>query len=116
MRWRVLGYSFLAENADKVRAVEIDGVDSERRDDHRPELSGRAQDLHLCEGRAHAGQAGDPGLSRDSMPGWRQGGPLQRRGLVPFAAKMRAASQQQAQALKPLDRVRAEVTKGRRAQ
>ena len=60
----VLGYSFLEENADKVRAVEIGGVTPDRSDDRRPELSRRAQALCLCEGRASRRQAGDQGFHR----------------------------------------------------
>ena len=63
----VLGYSFLEENADKVRPVKIDGIAPTEATISRPVLSRRAQALHLRQGRAHAGQAAATRLRRRNM-------------------------------------------------
>ena len=60
----VLGFSYLEENADKVKPVQIAGVSPTEADHRGPVLSGRAQALHLSQGRAPPGQAGAQGLRR----------------------------------------------------
>ena len=107
----VLGYSYLEENADKVRA----GADRRRRadrgDDRRPSLSRRAQALHLPQGRAPAGQAQDARFRRRNMP--RCGARAARSsgvGLVPFGGADADAAAQQATDLTPLDPSGAEVS------
>ena len=59
----VLGYSYLEENSDKVKPVQVAGVVSDRGDHRRPVLSGRPQALHLSEGRASCRQARSPATS-----------------------------------------------------
>ena len=109
----VLGYSFLEENADKVAP----GLDrrrcADRSDDQRSQLSRQPQALHLCEGRAHRGQAG---RSRQFIEAyskaWSKGGVLEKRGLVPLSPAEAAAATQQATALTPLDPSEPEVSRG----
>ncbi len=60
----ILGFSYLDENADKVRAGADRRRHAERGDDRQPVLSRRAQALRLHQGRAFAGQAEAQGLRR----------------------------------------------------
>ena len=99
----VLGYSFLAENRDKVRAVELNGVTPS--DETITNLSyPGARKIYTYVKAAHV-QA-KPAI-RDFIAMYARmaadGGPLQSRGLVPFRGDDAAAQQQQAKALKPLD-------------
>ena len=100
----VLGYSYLEQNADKVRAGEDRRRRADRGNDRRPQLSGRAQALHLREGRAHAGQAQAARLRRPICQDVGQGRPARapRPGAV-RRAPMPTAAAKQATELKPLD-------------
>ena len=69
----VLGYSFLEENADKVAPVSIAGIAPTEATISDLCYPGSAQALHLCEGRAHGGQAGDQGFRRGLCQGLGQG-------------------------------------------
>jgi phosphate transport system substrate-binding protein len=81
----VLGYSATSRRMPTRSA----GLDRRRRadrgDDRRPQLSRRAQALHLRQGRAHLGQAGDARLRRRLCQGCGARAVRSRaRGLVPF--------------------------------
>ena len=98
----VLGYSFLAENRDKVRAIEITGVVPT--DEAISNLSyPGARKIYIYAKGQHI-QA-KPAIrdflaTLDRMA--KAGGPLQSRGLVPFSGADAAAAQEQATALTPL--------------
>ncbi len=99
----VLGYSFLEENADKVRPVPIGGVSPTGETIANLTYPG-ARTLYIYVKGQHL-QA-KPKL-RDFVAAfarmWGQGGPLERRGLVPLAGADAAKATQQASELKPLD-------------
>jgi phosphate transport system substrate-binding protein len=99
----VLGYSFLAENSDKVRAVQINGISPS--DETITDLSyPGARRIYMYAKGAH--MQAKPAM-RDFIAMFarmaQEGGPLQRRGLVPFRGEDAAAQQQQATALQPLN-------------
>ncbi|HEX2804221.1 MAG TPA: substrate-binding domain-containing protein [Sphingomicrobium sp.] len=99
----VLGYSFLAENRDKVRAVTVNGVSPS--DTTITDLSyPGARKIFIYAKTAH--MRAKPAM-RDFIAMFatmaQEGGPLQRRGLVPFRGADATAQQQQSTALKPLD-------------
>ena len=98
----VLGYSFLAENRDKVRAIEINGVVPT--DEAISNLSyPGARKIFIYAKGEHIPVK--PAI-RDFLATFARmattGGALQSRGLVPFAGADAAAAQEQATALKPL--------------
>jgi len=98
----ILGYSFLEENADKVKAVEINGSTPTAQSITDLSYPG-ARKIYIYAKGEH--MQAKP-LMRDFLASYAKmagsGGPLQRRGLVPFAAADAAASQEQATKLKPL--------------
>lgn len=98
----VLGYSFLAENRDRVQPVEINGVAPTDESISSLEYPG-ARRIYMYAKGAHI-QA-KPAIrdffamfARMAQPG----GPLQRRGLVPFSGDDATEQQQQATELQPL--------------
>ncbi|MBA2635780.1 MAG: substrate-binding domain-containing protein [Sphingomonas sp.] len=99
----VLGYSFLDENTDKVRAVELNGMTPDASSITNLSYPG-ARKIYIYAKGEHI-QA-KPAI-REFLAAYARmtgsGGPLQSRGLVPFAAADAAAAQEQATALKPLD-------------
>jgi phosphate transport system substrate-binding protein len=99
----VLGYSYLEQNADKVRAVQIAGVAPTEATIADLSYPG-ARKLYIYVKGEHL-QA-KPKL-RDFVAAyakmWGKGGPLERRGLVPFGGTDATAASQQATELKPLD-------------
>lgn len=99
----VLGYSFLEENTDKVRAVELDGNTPTSASITDLTYPG-ARKIYIYAKGEHL-QA-KPAI-RDFLALYARlsgsGGTLQSRGLVPFGAQDAAAAQAQATALKPLD-------------
>ena len=98
----VLGYSFLAENKDKVRAIEINGVLPTDQSISNLNYPGARKIFIYAKGEHIAAK---PSI-RDFLAMFArmaaQGGALQGRGLVPFAGADAAAAQEQATALKPL--------------
>ena len=98
----VLGYSFLAENRDKVRAVQIDGVMPTDQTISSLDYPG-ARKIYIYAKGQH--MQAKPAM-RDFVAMFaqmaRKGGPLQGRGLVPFDGADAAAQQQQATELKPI--------------
>jgi phosphate transport system substrate-binding protein len=99
----VLGYSYLEQNADKIRPVKIAGVAPTEATIANLSYPG-ARKLYVYVKGEH--MAAKPKL-RDFIAQyakmWSTGGPLERRGLVPFAGADATAATQQSTALKPLD-------------
>ena len=99
----VLGYSFVEENADRVKPVSIGGVAPTAETISSLQYPG-ARKLYLYVKGEHM-QAKPP--IREFIATfarmWRQGGLLQRRGLVPLSGIDAGAATQQASALKTLD-------------
>ena len=99
----VLGYSFLEENADKVKPVSIAGVAPTGETISGLSYPG-ARKLYIYVKGQHV-QA-KPKI-RDFIAAyakaWGKGGPLERHGLVPLAAEDAAGATRQASELKPLD-------------
>jgi len=98
----VLGYSFLEENTDKVRAIELDGKKPSEQSITDLSYPG-ARKIYVYAKGEHI-QA-KPAI-REFLAAYAKangpGGLLQQRGLVPFGEADLAASQAQASALKPL--------------
>jgi phosphate transport system substrate-binding protein len=98
----VLGYSFLEENADKVRAVEIDGQVPNAETITSLSYPG-ARKIYIYAKGEHL-QA-KPAI-RDFIAAFARmtgpKGPLERRGLVPFGEADAAAAQEQSTKLAPL--------------
>jgi phosphate transport system substrate-binding protein len=99
----VLGYSYLEQNADKIRPVKVAGVAPT--EDTIANLSyPGARKLYVYLKGEHS--IAKPKI-RDFVAAyskmWGKGGPLERRGLVPFSGADAAAAEAQASALKPLD-------------
>src|SRR3954452_2552059 len=99
----VLGYSYLDENADKVRPVQIAGVTPSEETIANLSYPG-ARKLYIYLKGEH--MTAKPKM-RDFVASyakmWNKGGPLERRGLVPFAGADASAASQQSTELKPLD-------------
>jgi phosphate transport system substrate-binding protein len=99
----VLGYSFLEENADKVKPVSLAGVKPTEETISNLSYPG-ARKLYVYVKGDHA-QA-KPAI-RDFIAAyakaWGKGGTLESRGLVPFGGAEAAAASAQARELKPLD-------------
>lgn len=99
----VLGYSFLAENKDRVRPVEVGGVVPTEETISSLQYPG-ARKLYIYAKGEHL--AAKP-VIRDFLASfaklWGRGGLLEQRGLVPFAGADAAAANAQASALTPLD-------------
>ena len=99
----VLGFSYLEQNADKVRPVKIGGVAPTEATIADLSYPG-ARKLYVYFKGEH--MQAKPKL-RDFVAAfarmWGKGGALERRGLVPFAGAEATAATQQATDLKPLD-------------
>jgi len=99
----VLGYSYLEQNADKVRPVQIAGIAPTEETIANLSYPG-ARKLYVYLKGEHLQVK--PKL-RDFVAQyakmWGKGGPLERKGLVPFGGADATAAAAQATALKPLD-------------
>jgi len=99
----ILGFSYLDENADKVRAVQIAGVTPSEETIANLSYPG-ARKLYIYLKGEHLQVK--PKM-RDFVAAyarmWNKGGPLERVGLVPFGGADSAAAATQATDLKPLD-------------
>jgi phosphate transport system substrate-binding protein len=99
----VLGYSYLEQNADKIRAVTVAGVSPTEATIADLSYPG-ARKLYIYVKGEH--MTAKPKL-RDFVAQyakmWGKGGPLERRGLVPFGGADSGTAATQASALKPLD-------------
>jgi phosphate transport system substrate-binding protein len=99
----VLGFSYLEENSDKVKPVRIGGVSPSEATIADLSYPG-ARKLYIYVKGEHL--AAKPAI-RDFVAAyakaWGPGGPLEKRGLVPFGGADAEAAARQAQELKPLD-------------
>ena len=98
----VLGYSFLEENTDKVRAVELNGQTPTAQTITDLSYPG-ARKIYVYAKGEH--MQAKPAI-REFIAAYARmavaGGPLQRRGLVPFASADAATAQEQSTKLAPL--------------
>lgn len=99
----VLGFSFLEENADKVKPISIKGIT--------PTVQTIADLSYPGSRKLYVYVKGEHLTPKPSLKAfiasfakmWGAGGALEARGLVPFAGADAAAATAQAEALKPLD-------------
>jgi phosphate transport system substrate-binding protein len=99
----VLGYSFLEENSDKVRAVEINGSMPSAETITSLSYPGARIIYIYAKGEHMQAKPAIRDFIAAYAKSWGKGGPLERIGLVPLAAADAAAANSQAAALKPLD-------------
>jgi len=99
----VLGYSFLAENADKVRPVEIGGVLPTEQTIQDLSYPGARALYVYVKGEHLAARPALKAFVAEYARQWASGGALEKRGLVPFGGAEAQAATAQASALKPLD-------------
>ena len=97
------GYSYLADNADKIRPVKIAGVEPTEATIADLSYPGARKLFIYLKGEHMQAKP----LLRDFVAAfakmWGKGGALERRGLVPFAGADAEAASTQARELKPLD-------------
>ena len=99
----VLGYSFLAENADRVRPVEIGGVLPTEATIQDLSYPGARKLFLYVKGEHLQAKPAIRNFLAEYAKQWTSGGALQKRGLVPFGGAEAQAATAQASALKPLD-------------
>jgi phosphate transport system substrate-binding protein len=99
----VLGYSFLAENADKVRPVEIGGILPTEQTIQDLSYPGARELYVYVKGEHLAAKPALKAFIAEYARQWASGGVLEKRGLVPFGGAEAQAATAQASALKPLD-------------
>ncbi len=99
----VLGYSFLEENADRVKPVQIAGVTPTAATIGNLSYPGARKLYIYVKGEHIQAKPGIRAFVAAYAKAWGKGGALERIGLVPFAAADAGAAAQQATALKPLD-------------
>jgi phosphate transport system substrate-binding protein len=99
----VLGYSFLEENADKVRAVSIGGVAPTSDTISNLSYPGARKLYVYAKGEHLQAKPSIREFFAAFAKMWSKGGPLERLGLVPLAASDAGAAAKQATELKPLD-------------
>ena len=99
----ILGFSYLDENADKVKAVEVAGIAPTEETIANLSYPG-ARKLYVYLKGEH--MQSKPKM-RDFVAAyskmWGKGGPLERKGLVPFSGADVSVAEKQASELKPLD-------------
>ena len=98
----VLGYSFLDENTDKIRAVEINGSSPTAQSITDLTYPGARKIFVYAKGEHLKAKPAIREFVAAYARATGQGGLLQQRGLVPFSAADAAASQEQATKLAPL--------------
>ena len=99
----VLGYSFLEENADKVRAVEIGGVTPTEVTISDLSYPGARKLYVYVKGEHLAAKPAIKDFIAAYAKAWGKGGSLERRGLVPFGGADATSATDQAAKLAPLD-------------
>ena len=99
----VLGYSYLEQNADKVRAVQIAGVSPSEATIADLSYPGARKLYIYVKGEHMAAKPKLKDFVAQYAKMWGKGGPLERRGLVPFGGADATAATAQSTALKPLD-------------
>ena len=99
----VLGYSFLEENADKVRGVTLAGVAPTSETISNLSYPG-ARQIYIYAKGEHVGAV--PGMREflaEYAKAWAKGGYLERRGLIPSPADVQAKATQAATQMTPVD-------------
>ena len=99
----VLGYSFLEENADKVKPVSIAGIAPTAATIGDLSYPGARKLYIYVKGEHMQAKPAIKDFIAAYAKAWSKGGPLERRGLVPFGDEDAAAATAQAAALTPLD-------------
>ncbi len=99
----VLGFSYLDENADKVKAVTLGGVSPTEATIADLSYPGSRKLFIYVKGDHLAVKPKMKEFITAYSKLWSKGGLLEKRGLVPFAAADAAAATEQATAMKPLD-------------
>jgi phosphate transport system substrate-binding protein len=99
----ILGFSYLDENADKVKAVEIAGITPTEATIADLSYPGARKLYVYLKGEHMQSKPMMRNFVAAYAKAWGKGGPLERKGLVPFAGADATAAEQQASALKPLD-------------
>jgi phosphate transport system substrate-binding protein len=99
----VLGFSYLEENADKVKPVQIAGVSPSEETIANLSYPGARKLYIYIKGEHLAAKPGIRGFVAEFAKAWGRGGMLEKRGLVPFGGVDAEAAARQAQELKPLD-------------
>src|SRR4051794_39648315 len=99
----VLGYSYLEQNADKVRPVQIAGVAPTEATIADLSYPGARKLYIYLKGEHLQAKPKMRDFVAQYPKMWGRGGPLERRGLVPFAGADATAATSQSTALKPLD-------------
>ena len=99
----VLGYSYLEENADKVRPVPLAGVAPTEQTISDLSYPGARKLYIYVKGEHLQAKRRIKDFIAAFARGWGEGGPLQRIGLVPLGAADAAAAAKQATELAPLD-------------
>ena len=99
----VLGYSFLAENADKVRPLTIDGVLPTEQTIQNLSYPGARMMYLYVKGEHAAVKPAMKAFLAQFAREWSPGGILQKRGLVPLVGEQAAAATAAATSLAPLD-------------
>ena len=99
----VLGYSFLEENADKVRAVSIGGVQPTTDTISNLSYPGARKLYVYAKGEHLQAKPSIREFFASFAKMWSKGGPLERLGLVPLAAADAGGATKQASDLAPLD-------------
>ncbi len=99
----VLGYSYLEENADKVRPVSIAGVAPTEQTISDLSYPGARKLYIYVKGEHMQAKPRIKDLVAAYAKAWAKGGPLERIGLVPFGGSDASGATAQATALTPLD-------------
>jgi phosphate transport system substrate-binding protein len=99
----VLGYSFLEENADKVRAVSLGGVAPTEATISGLQYPGARKLYVYIKGKHLKAKPAIREFIAAYARSWGKGGVLEGRGLVPLAGADAAAATKQSTELKPLD-------------
>ena len=99
----VLGFSYLEENADKVKPVQIAGVSPTEATIADLSYPGARKLYIYIKGEHLPAKPAIKDFVAAYSKQWGTGGPLEKRGLVPFAGADAAAAAKQATELKPLD-------------
>ena len=99
----VLGYSFLEENADRVKPVSIAGVTPTEATISDLSYPGARKLYVYVKGEHIPAKPGIKNFIAAYAQAWVPGGPLQKRGLVPLGEADLQAANSQSSTLKPLD-------------
>ena len=99
----VLGYSFLEENADKVKPVQLAGVAPTEETIADLSYPGSRKLYIYVKGEHMAAKPSIKNFIAAYSKAWSKGGLLERRGLVPLAGADATSANAQATALQPLD-------------